>query len=211
MGILSWSGVPLGALVACLGLPACGGRLDAFQSKSSGLIDDFEDGNTESAIPSAWWYTTDDGSTAKPTMEVAPPSDHPGDAGALHFAGGPFTTWGAILGIAVDGGSDPGYDGARFSSLRFSARAEPTSEHALQVYLLETRQSASGTVWYSLHYDLTLTDVWAEYAIPFTSFAYDMDPTLRLDPSHLRHLQFFVQSPTAFDIWVDDVWFAHDR
>ena len=200
MGILK--GRSLGACVvaACSALACGNGRLDAFESAPSGPIDDFEDLNTQAAFGVGWWFITNDGSGTQ-TMEVVAPGDRLGDLGALHSTGGPFTDWGAIVGVNLAGtGAGGGYDASRFTSLRFFAKAGPGSQTATSACFL------SGDTCFS--HGVTLDSAWSEYTIPLASASNADDPMLRLDASQIRCLQFGLSGTGIFDLWLDDVAFV---
>ncbi len=200
MGILKGRSLGACVLAACSALACGNGRLDAFESAPSGLIDDFEDLNTQAAFEVGWWFVTNDGSSTQ-TMEVVAPGDRPGDLGALHSTGGPFTGWGAIVGVNLTGtGAEKGYDASRFTSLRFFAKAGPGSQTATSACFL------SGDTCFS--YGVTLDSAWSEYTIPLASASNADNPMLRLDASAIRCVQFAVSGTGIFDLWLDDVAFV---
>jgi hypothetical protein len=153
------------------------------------LLDDFEDQNNH-APGDGWWYAEDDrtGPTATLTFEAAGRED---SAYAARVRGGPYTQYGAFLGLDLPGGV---YDASAFVRLCFFGRADPPME--LSAQLLDTV-----TVHYALSVDLT--ESWQEYCPALVDFAHD---GAILDLTSLIHIQFWQADPSrAFEFWIDDV------
>jgi hypothetical protein len=202
MGVLARSGLSA-CLLASYFTAACGsGRLDAFESRPSGLIDDFEDLNNHAAFDVGWWFFVNDESSSQ-VFEFLPPTDLPGDHGALHTSGGPFTGWGANVGVSLTDAPGGAYDATGFDSERFLAKVGPGSQTAMTVWI----QSAAKNFAYSA----TLTNTWTEYTVPFASTVCRDDPTLRVDASQLSYLQFNFDQPVVFDLWLDQVAFVRSQ
>ena len=159
------------------------------------VLDDFEDGDTQSFIRDGFWYLKpDDTCTGSFGIELV--TDRPGSGRAIRARGGGCMSWGALLGLDL-GGTDTPFDGSSFGLLRFWARAEPETVAELTVSLLDP-----------LHFNapIDMTSSWREYALALDGFAFeDQGPARPLDSSALTHLQFFVFSSESFDFWLDDL------
>jgi hypothetical protein len=200
---------PLGLLaIACLS--ACDdGQLDVLEPfdgtggplASPFVLDDFEDGNTESLnISDGYWYFEPD-QTCSGSFPVETTAGHAGTTHALRTRGGGCTAWGALVGLDLGGSSDTdSFDASSFDALRLWARAEPGSVTELSVSLLDPQ-----------HFD-TVVEVsteWQELVLPLDGFAFNDQGSERPhDASRFTHLQFFVFSPDDFDFWLDDIAFV---
>ena len=200
MGVLRGFIWALYAACSCTALACGNGRLDAFESQPSGLIDDFEDLNNHAAYDVGWWFIVNDG-TGTQSYEIVPPGDRPGDKGALHSSGSGFTGWGAEVGVSLSGtGAGGSYDASRFSALEFSAKSAGGANSAMTVWFVDQAHSYS--------YPATLTSGWAPYHVPFAAAVYSGDSTLRLDSAQLICIQFSFSGSSTFDLWLDDVAFV---
>lgn len=165
------------------------------------LLDDFEDGNTES-IGGGWWYPQSDGTAPDPSLTIEAIDDRAGSTMALHFSGEGFTDWGMFVGLDLPGGV---YDASAYSELRFWAKAEADSSRVLSVQWLD----ANGFDHFSV--SIELTSEWQEYRLPLADFMFtemDAEPALLLDPSNLSHLQVYSLDDNYYSYWLDDVSFA---
>jgi hypothetical protein len=200
MGILRKKLLSVSLFGSCLIL-ACGtGELNVFDAVPRGLIDDFEDGNNRAAFNVGWWFYVNDQSSQQ-VLEFPAPSDPARGKGALHTFGGPFTGWGAEIGVDLTSSGSP-YDASQFSALRFMMKVEPGSQSTMIAYV-----QAGGL---DFSHSVTLDVSWRQYSIPFVSFVYAADPTLRLDPSRITFIQFYFQEAGVLDTWLDDVAFVRD-
>jgi len=165
------------------------------------LLDDFEDGDTQSLIPEGYWYFQPDG-TCSGSFGIEVTSGSSGSTHAIRVRGGGCTDWGALLGLDL-GGTGQTFDASSFDALRFWARAEPGSDSELSVSLLDP-----------VHFDtpITLADEWREFVLPLDDFVFNDtgETPLRFDRNALTHLQFFVFSALPIDFWLDDVAFVND-
>jgi hypothetical protein len=163
------------------------------------VLDDFEDGDTQSSnISEGYWYSRPDG-TCSVGLSIESTPERAPNTHAIRFRGGGCTAWGALLGLDL-GGAGESFDASSFDSLRFSVRAEAGSVTTLNVSLLDP-----------LHFDVMLeasTD-WRDVSLPFSGFTFnEAGPEEPFDTDRLTHLQFFVFSPESFDIWLDDLAFV---
>jgi hypothetical protein len=168
------------------------------------VIDDFEDGNTESlSIRQGYWYSTPDESEAcSAYFRIEAIVDRPSNTHAIRAQGGNCTEWGSLLGLDL-GGTVLTFDASSFDELRFWARADPGSETSVSVSLMDPR-----------HFDtaVELTDEWREYVLPLDGFVFNDQGTEEpFDPDVLTHLQFFIFAPGAVDYWLDDIAFVRSE
>jgi hypothetical protein len=201
--------IALGSLaIACLS--ACDGRLDVIEPldgsgdflASPFVLDDFEDGNTESLnISEGYWYFSPDDSACSGWFVIETTAGPDATTHAIRTRGGGCTAWGALVGLDLGGSSDTdSFDATTFDALEFWARAEPGSVTELSVSLMDPQ-----------HFD-TVIDVsteWQEFVLPLDGFAFNDQGTEQpYDVSRFTHLQFFVFSPDNFDFWLDDIAFV---
>jgi hypothetical protein len=200
MDILRGKRLSASLLGSCLILACGSGELDVFDAEPNGLIDDFEDQNNRPVSNVGWWFYVNDGSSQQ-VLEFPTPSDPARGKGALHTSGGPFTGWGAEIGVDLTSSGSP-RDASRFSALQFMMMVEPGSQSTMNAYV-----QAGGL---NFSHSVTLDVLWQKYSIPFVSFVDAADPTLRLDPSRITFIQFYFQQVGVLDMWLDDVAFVND-
>ena len=196
--------------VACLS--ACNdGRLDVLEPldgtggplASPFVLDDFEDGNTESlSISEGYWYfSPDPDPTCSGWFVIETTAGHDDTTHAIRTRGGGCTAWGALVGLDLGGSSDTDtFDASSFDALALWARAEPGSVTELSVSLMDPQ-----------HFDtvIDLGTEWQEFVLPLDGFAFNDQGTEQpYDVSRFTHLQFFVFSPDNFDFWLDDIAFV---
>jgi hypothetical protein len=163
------------------------------------VLDDFEDGDTESlSIVEGYWYFQPD-TTCTGVFGVEIVTARPGNTHAIRARGGGCSAWGALLGLDLGGAGDA-FDASSFGALRLWSRAEVGSFSTISVSLLDP-----------LHFDTTidLTTDWSDYVLPLDGFSFNDEGGVQpFDRDALTHLQFFVFSDTSFDFWLDDVAFV---
>jgi hypothetical protein len=168
------------------------------------VLDDFEDGDTQSlSIPEGYWYFEPD-PTCSGSFVIETTAGHPDMTHAIRARGGGCTDWGALLGLDL-GGTAPGdsFDASSFDALRLWARAEPGSVAELSVSLMDPQ-----------HFDtvIEVSAEWQEFVLPLDGFMFnDQGPEPPYDVSRFTHLQFFVFSPESFDFWLDDIAFVRSE
>lgn len=191
------------------------------------LIDDMEDG--DSAIASSegrlgYWYTFNDMTgTQTPaadafTMESLPtPRD--GSTKAAHTTGTGFKTYAGIgFNFKLSGTEKTAYDASGYTGITFWAKKAPTSIAKVRVTLPDVNTDPLGKVCTAAgcydHFgkDLTLTDEWTEFTIPFADLAQigfgDPKPA-GIDPKQVYGIQFQVEAAMMdFDYWIDDISFT---
>ena len=144
---------------------SAGGGNAGISGTSPFVLDDFEDGDTQSLnIPEGYWYFQPDG-TCSGSFGIEVTSGSSGSTHAIRARGGGCTDWGALLGLDL-GGTGQTFDASSFDALRFWARAEPGSHAELSVSLLDP-----------VHFDtaITLTSEWQEFVLPLDDFVFNDD------------------------------------
>ncbi len=109
------------------------------------------------------------------------------------------------------------YDASKYKGFSFWAKKGPGSTAKLRLKVPDADTDPDGKVctecFNDFGMDLTLTDDWAEYTIPFTALkqlrGWGSPHPSGVDPSHLYGLQFQVNdSGQKFDIWLDTIAFT---
>jgi Carbohydrate binding domain (family 11) len=192
------------------------------------LVDDFEDG--DAALPqregrSGSWYAANDGSFGGMQIpangaDVVPALLSPKrgeSARGLHTQGGPFATWGAMIGTAfATSGDEPvPYDLSRYQGLKIWLRASASNPYAtkkvrLNLPTTETTEGAGNCTTCDDHFglDITLTTQWAQIDVPFASLkqrGFGRPTTTKLDLTQALGVELLFGANVSFDLWVDDV------
>lgn len=196
-----------------------------FSGVDMNLIDDFEDGDeriAEVAGRSGSWYAGNDGKGMQtPANEqlLIPSTLNPARAEsrrAAHTFGGPFPTWGALIGasLASNGNQAAPYDLSHHTGIKLWVRSGATSPYAAKQVRLNlptpaTNQGGSCTVC-SDHFgaDIPLTSKWAQVSVPFSSLkqtGYGMPRLNAPDLKQVLSLQLMFPKGVSFDLWVDDI------
>ena len=195
----------------------CAGRADG----SSPIVDDFESGTL--FLPPAegrigQWSTYTDGTSGCIRSEVVVDAS----SQALHVSGGGFTAMGAGFGTVWDwSDAQQGvctYDLSAYSGIRFRARGNAW----LRVTIPSretTPQSAGGTCpndasCFDAHgRNVVLTADYQDFVLPFCTFApQGWGPVSGpLDLSGATSLNFFINTTSNFDVWIDDIALVHAR
>jgi hypothetical protein len=189
------------------------------------LIDDFEDGDeriAEVAGRSGSWYAGNDGKGMQtPASEqlLVPSLLNPArgeSRRAAHTFGGPFQTWGALVGTSLAGsGEQPApYDLSHHSGIRLWVRSGASSPYAARQVRLNlptpaTNQGGACTLCND-HFgaDIPLTSKWAQVNVPFSSLkqaGYGMPRLNSPDLKQVLSLQLMFPKGVSFDLWVDDL------
>lgn len=186
-----------------------------------GLIDDFEDGDTQLANQGGrdgYWWTAQDpnGSTMTP-QQFATSDGGANSAKAAHFTGTTSSeggAWGVSFGVNFLSQKAP-YDGSRYAGISFKAKAGPNGTKNIRVKIgdINTHQDAGVCTgcWNHFGQDITLTEEWQEYKILFADtkqgdgWGAPRPPSITTDK--LWSLDFAVGPGANYDIWVDDVRF----
>jgi hypothetical protein len=188
------------------------------------MIDDFEDGNAQILQlegRSGAWYAANDGKgiqTPANTMALLPSPTMPPRAGstrAVHTFGGPFATWGALIGTALASTGNQGitYDLSRYEGLRLWVRSGSASAGAKSVRLnLPTpgTNNGGGCIMCNDHFgvDIPLTTQWVRVNVPWSELhqaGFGVPPLAAPDLEHVASIQLAFPNAVSFDLWVDDV------
>ena len=190
------------------------------------MIDDFQDSDQailEQQGRSGSWYAANDGRGTQ-----TPRSDQPlvptvletargASTRAIHTFGGPFMTWGALIGtsLATDGERGLEYDLSGYQGMRLWVRSGSTSlSSATSVRLnLPTPGTNAGSGACTVcndhfGFDVPLTAQWALVEVPFSSLkqhGYGRPALASPDLEHVTSLQLGFGANVAFDLWVDDI------
>jgi hypothetical protein len=189
------------------------------------LVDDFEDGNAailEQEGRRGAWYVANDGramQTPREGMLLLPSPLNPPRGGSAHGAhtfGGPFPSWGALIGIpfAVSGSEQTAYDLRGYQGLRLWVRSGTMAPGAAQKVRFNLRTPAtivggSCTVC-SDHFgaDVPLTSQWAQIDLPWASLrqvGFGQPMLTTPDLAHAVGIDLLFVTGVSFDLWIDDV------
>jgi hypothetical protein len=172
------------------------------------LIDDLEDGDSQTLIQGGWWYMQNDGSGSGQASYGVDTSRAGSRTRAVRAQGSGYSAW---FFIGVDLPGQPNLNASAFSRLTFQARSEPAAVvRTLSIDLLDST-SVNQQGFSPLHFRSTieLGNEWATFSLPLNAFVpTDGDATLRVNRAELSTLEFWVFSPEPFDFWLDDLGFA---
>lgn len=166
------------------------------------------------------WYVSNDGrgvQTPPAGADLLPtPLERArgGSTHALHTSGGPFFSWGALVGASFSSGER--YDLSGYRGIRMWVRSSPSAmmgpgaAKQVRLNLTTTATSAGGpcTVCND-HFgaDIPLSSQWVLVDLPLKSLKQVGfgRPQLEQDLSAVVDLQLTFPANVAFDLWVDDV------
>lgn len=172
------------------------------------LIDDLEDGDSQTLIPGGWWYMQNDRSGTGQAEYGASTSRAGNSTRAVHAFGSGFNAW-FFVGLDLPG--QPNLDASAFSRMTFLARAEPSAvTRTLSIDVLDTT-SVNVQDSTALHFrsSLELGSEWASFSLPLKDFVpTEGGAALRVNRAELSTVEFWIFSPDAFDFWIDDLGFA---
>jgi hypothetical protein len=171
------------------------------------LIDDLEDGDSQTVISGGWWYMQNDRSGTGQALYGADTSRAGSPTRAVHASGSGFNAW-FFVGLDLPG--QPNLDASAFSRVTFLARAEAASvARTLSVDVLDST-SINVQDSTALHFrsSVELGNEWTTFSLPLREFVpTEGDATLRVNRAELSAIEFWVFSPEAFDFWLDDLTF----
>ena len=207
------------------GASAAGGAAMTDSLPNPRLVDDFEDDDAailERQGRSGAWYAANDGrgqQTPPNGASLLPSLLEPpraGSAHGVHTFGGPFSTWGALIGtsFASSGNIAAAYDLRPYQGLRLWVRSgatSPTAAKRVRVNILTpaTTQGGSCTICDDpFGVDVPLTAQWAQVEVPFSSLkqvGYGRPILTTPDLEHAMGVQFVFAINVSFDLWIDDI------
>ncbi len=187
------------------------------------LIDDFEDGNAAILAQqgrSGSWYVANDGKGMQtPPASLSPSPLEPPRAASPHGAhtfGGPFLTWGALIGttFASSGNTGIAYDVSGYQGVRFWVRyggALPNPAKQVR-FSLRTPATIMGCTVCGDHFGaaIPLTAQWVQVEVPFATLkqsGYGRPVLGTPDLKHAMGMELLFPANVAFDLWIDDVEF----
>lgn len=185
-----------------------------------GLIDDFEDGDTQVAKVadrSGYWFASHDpsGSTIDPSpLAISQPGA--GSEKGLHVFGQTSSAsdaWGSLVGANfVEQGV---YDASKYAGISFKAKVGASSTKNVRFNVGDVNTHPDGgvckTCWNHFGKDLQLTTDWQEYKISFAELHQQAgwgDQFATITPSKLIAIYWAIGPGKAFDLWVDDIRFV---
>jgi hypothetical protein len=189
-----------------------------------GLIDDFEDENTQiSAIAGRngyWWTKHDDkGSTIGPDPFI--PSEDASSSGLALRAtgktavGAPQEAWGAGFGINLLTRQDAVYDASKYVGVSFKAKVGEGSTRQVRFAIGDVNTHPNAGVckvcWNHFSKDVTVTKQWKEYRVLFSEVQPQAgwgDPRpAALTTSKLVSMDWTITGGQVYDLWIDDIQF----
>jgi hypothetical protein len=197
-------------------------NVDCNRARASGttpLIDDFEDGNTQILVSDSrngYWHIVRDNSPSGQLSLDEPPVPESGGANdserAMHLAGSGYTEWGAGFSVDLRSESLP-YDASAHTGLKFWARGTTSLRLVFVQQNLATGHSCATCPTSSsdcgLFYgsQVTLTDDWTEFTVPWTALTQAAAGATRFAPDQLMLIKLEAPAAERFEFWLDDVSF----
>lgn len=189
-------------------------------------IDDCEDGTNQVKVQkgrNGYWYTFID----KQGSTISPPAGHTfimskgglnGSMYAAQFLGKMSSTGDPLYSGAGFNFTDPKgqYDASAYTGVSFYAKAGSSSVKAVRLKVPDVSTDPDGKVctecFNDFGADLTLTDQWKQFVIPFSDMAqmegWGAPHPKGIDKSKIYSMQWQVNSPGAeYDVWVDNIAF----
>jgi hypothetical protein len=189
------------------------------------LIDDFEDGDDlifEQQGRKGTWFISNDGTgpqTPEAGAQVLPSTFmlvRSGSTRGLHTSGGPFATWGTIVGtpLASMGNEPAPYDLSGYQGIRLWVRTSSTSLAAAKDVRFDLptvgTTKGAGCMVCGDHFGMRipLTSKWTQIDVRFANIkqtGFGRPLLMRPDLKSVTGLQFQFPENVGFDLWVDDI------
>lgn len=200
---------------------ASSGCPNGMQPAADGLLDDWEDGNTQLLVDGArdgYWWTHHDpnGSTIEPNP-LAPEAGGPdGSTQTMRISGQTSSADGAYgSSLGVNFSTSGAYDASKYAGISFKAKAAGSSVKKVRFKIGDVNTHQDGAVctdcWNHFGKDVTLTEEWQEYVIPFSELKQGDgwgDPRPQsLTPEKLYNLDWSIGPGATFELWIDDIQF----
>jgi hypothetical protein len=207
------------------GEPSDAGGASGMLGAGENMIDDFQDSDQailEQQGRKGAWYVANDGMGVQ-TPRVGEPllpsllmPARGSSTRAIHTFGGPFSTWGALIGTSLAMAGDRGaeYDLSGFQGLRLWVRRGSMvagSARSVRLNLPTPATNSGGTCTVCndhFGFDVPLTWQWVQVEVPFSSLeqqGYGRPALASPDLRHVTSLQLGFDRNIAFDLWVDDI------
>ena len=189
------------------------------------MVDDFEDGNQnilERQGRSGAWYSANDGQgtqTPRAGVPLMPTLLEPARDASTHGAhtyGGPFATWGALVGtaLALAGNNFIAYDLSGYQGVRFWVRsggmvANPAKQVRFSLRTPATITGGGCTVCGD-HFGaaVPLTSKWEQVDLPLATLkqsGYGRPVLPSPDLKHAMGIELLFPANVSFDLWIDDI------
>jgi endoglucanase len=197
--------------------------------KDVGLIADGENNSNQIADiqnRGGYWYTfvDDAGSTVVPeagknggTFQMTPGGAN-GTKYAAHMTGTVAGSGSVYVGMGFNFVDPKGqYDASKYKGITFWAKKGPGSADKVKLKVPDVSTDPDGKIckecFNDFGMDITLTDEWTQYTIPFRAMKQDKtwgSPHAdAIDPGKIYGMQFQFNTPgTNFDMWLDEVEFT---
>jgi endoglucanase len=193
------------------------------QPAEDGLIDDFEDGNSQIVVMAGrdgyWWKAHDpQGSTIGPESNDGEDGGPSGSTKARHVTGSTSSAqgaWGVNFGANFMAAKGSTFDGSKYVGISFKAMATPQSGKKVRFKVgdVNTHQDPGvcTACWNHFGKDLTLTQDWQEHTVLFSElrqapgWGKPRPPAISVDK--LYNLDWSIGPGEKFDLWVDDIQF----
>ena len=190
-----------------------------------GLIDDFEDENTQLATVAGrdgYWWTKQDGKGSTIGPDPFIPSEGGADGSGLALrgtgktaVGSPDITWGAGFGVNMLSRQDGVYDASKYVGISFKAKVGEASTRQIRFAIGDVNTHPNAGVckvcWNHFSKDLIVTTQWKEFRILFSEVqqqaGWGEPRPAALTPSKLVSIDWSISGGQVFDLWVDDIQF----
>lgn len=220
------------ALTSCIGVsakrtakPSGGGYFvktcpgEIVSAGEAGLIDDFEDGNTQVAKREGrggyWWRSADPNGSKFENDESKPtPDGCAGSSLCLHHWGQTSEksgAWGVNFGANLS--QESTIDLSQYVGISFRAKSRSGVGHKVRFKISDINTHPNLGVckacWNHWGKDIQLTNDWREYRVLFAGVEQipgwgDPRPS-SIDPSRIYSIDFSIDAGQTFDMWVDDL------
>ena len=227
----------LGSVSACIGVSqtrSAGGTPGAAdvatcrlgtRPADDGLIDDFEDENTQLNVIAGrdgyWWTKHDDkGSSIGPDPFI--PSEGGADGSGLALrgtgktaVGDPAVAWGAGFGVNFLTRQNGVYDASKYVGVSFKAKVGEISTRQIRFAIGDVNTHPNAGVckvcWNHFSKDLIVTNQWKEFRVLFSEVqqqaGWGEPRPAALTPSKLVSIDWSISGGQVFDLWIDDIQF----
>lgn len=193
------------------------------RAADDGLVDDFEDGNTQviriAARDGHWFKAADPNGSAFDPDELSLAEPGAGDSSkAIHVTGYTVTAegaYGTLIGVNLTSGGL--YDGSTYMGVSFKAKADPGMVQKVRFNVgdVNTHKDAGvcKSCWNHFGQEITLTGEWTEYTVLFADLRQEPgwgDPRPpSVTPEKLYSMDWsFKTLGVKFGFWLDDVSFV---